>query len=33
MLEGKYKGNKEYEDYQRNTSSFLPMPIKKGATL
>lgn len=30
MLESKYKGNKEYEDYQRNTSAFIPMPIKKG---
>ena len=29
MLEGKYKGNKEYEDYQRNTSSFIPMPRHK----
>ena len=30
MLENKYKGNKDYEDYQRNTSSFVPMyPRKK----
>jgi steroid 5-alpha reductase family enzyme len=28
MLESKYKGNKEYEDYQKNTSSFFPMPPK-----
>jgi steroid 5-alpha reductase family enzyme len=33
MLENKYKGNKEYEEYQRNTSAFIPMPIKKGASL
>ncbi|MCW3125926.1 MAG: Steroid 5-alpha reductase domain protein [Bacteroidetes bacterium] len=25
MLENKYKGNKDYEDYQKNTSSFIPM--------
>jgi steroid 5-alpha reductase family enzyme len=25
MLENKYKGNREYEDYQKNTSSFIPM--------
>lgn len=30
MLENKYKGNKEYEDYQKNTSAFIPMPVKKG---
>jgi steroid 5-alpha reductase family enzyme len=30
MLENKYKGNKEYEDYQKNTSSFLPLPQKNG---
>ena len=31
MLENKYKGNKEYEDYQTNTSSFIPMlPKIKG---
>jgi steroid 5-alpha reductase family enzyme len=29
MLENKYKGNQEYEDYQRNTSSFIPMPPAK----
>jgi steroid 5-alpha reductase family enzyme len=29
MLEGKYKGNDEYEDYQRSTSSFIPMPVKR----
>lgn len=31
MLESKYKGNKEYEDYQKRTSAFIPMPTKKGA--
>lgn len=31
MLESKYKGNKEYEEYQKNTSVFLPLPTKKGA--
>jgi steroid 5-alpha reductase family enzyme len=25
MLESKYKGNIEYEEYQKNTSSFIPM--------
>ena len=30
MLENKYKGNEEYESYQRNTSSFIPLPMKKG---
>jgi steroid 5-alpha reductase family enzyme len=29
MLEGKYKGNTEYEEYQKNTSSFIPMLSKK----
>jgi steroid 5-alpha reductase family enzyme len=29
MLENKYKGNKEYEEYQTNTSSFIPMPPRK----
>ena len=29
MLESKYKGNTEYEDYQNNTSSFIPMPPAK----
>jgi steroid 5-alpha reductase family enzyme len=29
MLENKYKGNKEYEEYQKNTSSFIPMPSGK----
>jgi steroid 5-alpha reductase family enzyme len=29
MLESKYKGNEEYEDYQKNTSSFIPMPLRK----
>ncbi len=29
MLESKYKGNTEYEDYQKNTSSFIPMPPAK----
>ena len=28
MLENKYKGNQEYENYQSNTSSFIPMPAK-----
>ncbi|MBS1683129.1 MAG: DUF1295 domain-containing protein [Bacteroidetes bacterium] len=31
MLESKYKGNKEYEDYQKRTSAFIPLPTKKGA--
>lgn len=31
MLESKYKGNKEYEDYQKRTSAFIPLPAKKGA--
>jgi steroid 5-alpha reductase family enzyme len=26
MLEAKYRGNPEYEDYQRRTSSFFPLP-------
>jgi steroid 5-alpha reductase family enzyme len=29
MLENKYKGNKEYEDYQKNTSGFIPLPTKE----
>ena len=29
MLENKYKGNVEYEDYQKNTSSFIPKVPKK----
>lgn len=29
MLEDKYKGNEEYEDYQRNTSAFLPLVVPK----
>ena len=29
MLESKYKGNADYEDYQRKTSSFIPMPPAK----
>jgi len=28
MLESKYKGKPEYEDYQKNTSAFIPMPPK-----
>jgi steroid 5-alpha reductase family enzyme len=28
MLENKYKGNSEYEEYQKNTSSFIPMRPK-----
>ena len=28
MLENKYKGNTEYEEYQKNTSSFIPMSPK-----
>jgi steroid 5-alpha reductase family enzyme len=28
MLENKYKGNTEYEEYQKNTSSFIPMRPK-----
>jgi steroid 5-alpha reductase family enzyme len=28
MLENKYKGNVEYENYQKNTSSFIPMMPK-----
>ena len=28
MLEAKYKGNKEYQSYIKNTSSFIPMPPK-----
>ena len=30
MLEGKYKGNEEYENYQKNTSAFIPLPVKGG---
>ena len=29
MLESKYKGNADYENYQKNTSSFIPMPPAK----
>lgn len=29
MLEKKYSGNPEYEDYQKKTSSFLPCPPRK----
>jgi steroid 5-alpha reductase family enzyme len=29
MLEKKYSGNPEYEDYQKKTSSFLPFPPSK----
>jgi steroid 5-alpha reductase family enzyme len=29
MLENKYKGNLEYEDYRRSTSSFIPMLPEK----
>jgi steroid 5-alpha reductase family enzyme len=29
MLEKKYSGNPEYEDYQKKTSSFLPWPPRK----
>ena len=29
MLESRYKGNKEYEKYQKTTSSFFPLPSKK----
>ena len=29
MLESKYKGNADYEDYQKNTSSFIPMAPAK----
>jgi steroid 5-alpha reductase family enzyme len=29
MLEKKYSGNPEYEDYQKKTSSFLPCPLRK----
>jgi len=32
MLESKYKGNEEYESYQKNTSSFLPMRPGGGHT-
>lgn len=28
MLEKRYKGNKEYEDYQKTTSPFIPLPPK-----
>ena len=30
MLENKYKGNEEYENYQKNTSAFIPLPVKGG---
>lgn len=33
MLEKRYKGNKEYEDYQKTTSAFFPLPNKKQAGL
>lgn len=29
MLEAKYKGNSEYEEYQRKTNAFFPWPSKK----
>lgn len=29
MLEKKYKGNKEFEEYKRKTSAFFPLPPKK----
>lgn len=31
MLEKRYKGNKEYEDYQKTTSAFLPLPPRTTA--
>jgi steroid 5-alpha reductase family enzyme len=30
MLENKYKGNEEYENYQKNTSAFFPLPVRGG---
>lgn len=29
MLEKKYKGNKQYEQYKKRTSMFIPLPAKK----
>ncbi|HWR90287.1 MAG TPA: DUF1295 domain-containing protein, partial [Dissulfurispiraceae bacterium] len=28
MLERKYEGNRDYEDYRRRTSAFFPLPPK-----
>ena len=33
MLENKYKGNEEYENYQKNTSGFIPILPKKSAEI